>query len=203
MKAFSDATLQRHQVDVGTAHTFQGDERDVIIMSWAIADNSFPQSLTFLQKPNLFNVAITRAKKQCISFLSKDSDTLPAGLLRDYIEYIKTYEERRNLVETNGYISTFNNDFERELAECLEKREYAVKGGFESAGLKCDMLVENKDGKSVVVECDGMPDESPSHISPIKKQLILERSGLTVLRVSYRDWLRAKEACLSRIATSL
>ena len=203
MKAFSDATLQRHQVDVGTAHTFQGDERDIIIMSWAIADNSFPQSLTFLQKPNLFNVAITRAKKQCISFLSKDPDTLPAGLLRDYIEYIKTYDERRNLVETNGYISTFNNDFERELAECLEKREYAVKGGFESAGLKCDMLVENKDGKSVVVECDGMPDESPSHISPIKKQLILERSGLTVLRVSYRDWLRAKEACLSRISTSL
>lgn len=54
--------IKKHKIEIGTAHTFQGDERDIILMSWAFANNSYPQSITFLQKPNLFNVAITRAK---------------------------------------------------------------------------------------------------------------------------------------------
>ena len=203
MKSFSDATLQRHMIDVGTAHTFQGDERDIIIMSWAIADNSFAQSLAFLQKPNLFNVAVTRAKKQCISFLSKNPDDIPAGLMHNYIEHIKTYEEKRKLVETNGYVSTFNNDFEREVAEVLENQGFDVKGGYESAGFKCDLLVSDKNGNSIVIECDGVADEEKTNVSPIKKQLIIERSGMRVMRLSYRDWTRSQQACVSRIADSL
>ena len=69
LKTFSGDIIQRHQIEVGTAHTFQGDERDVILMSWAIAQNAHAQSLTFLQKPNLFNVAITRARKRMINLL--------------------------------------------------------------------------------------------------------------------------------------
>lgn len=201
MKSFSEATLQRHQVDVGTAHTFQGDERDIIIMSWAIADNSFSQSLAFLQKPNLFNVAVTRARKQCISFLSKNPDELPQGLLRDYIEHIRLYEEKRNIIETNGYISTYNNDFEREVALELESKGFDIKGGYDSAGFKCDLFVTDENGSSLVIECDGVPDEVKSYFSPIKKQLILERSGLRVIRLSFRDWIRSKEACISRITS--
>ena len=203
MKSFSDATLQRHMIDVGTAHTFQGDERDIIIMSWAIADNSFAQSLAFLQKPNLFNVAVTRAKKQCISFLSKNPDDIPAGLMHNYIEHIKTYEEKRKLVETNGYVNSFNNDFEREVAEVLENQGFDVKGGYESAGFKCDLLVSDKNGNSIVIECDGVADEEKTNVSPIKKQLIIERSGMRVMRLSYRDWTRSQQACVSRIADSL
>lgn len=203
MKSFSDTTLQRHQVDVGTAHTFQGDERDIIIMSWAIADNSFPQSLTFLQKPNLFNVAVTRAKKQCISFLSKNPESLQPGLMRDYIEYIKNYEAQRNIIEENGYISSFNNDFESEIAEKLKEYDLIVKGGFETAGLKCDLFVEDKDGHSLVIECDGALDEKNQNISPIKKQLILERAGMKVIRISYRDWIRSSEGCISRVISNL
>lgn len=204
MKSFSDATLQRHQVDVGTAHTFQGDERDIIIMSWAIADNSFAQSLAFLQKPNLFNVAVTRARKQCISFLSKDPDSFQPGLMRNYIEHIRNYEAQRNLVETNGYISTYNNDFEREIADEIEKAGYDVKGGYETAGFKCDLLITNKETqKSVVIECDGAPDEVKTNFSQIKKQIILERSGMKVLRISYREWFRSKQAGISRIIDAL
>ncbi len=203
MKAFSDATLQRHQVIVGTAHTFQGDERDIIIMSWAIADNSFAQSLAFLQKPNLFNVAVTRAKKQCISFLSKNPDTFQPGIMRNYIEHIRTYEAQRNIVESGGYINSFNNFYEEELASKLEENGFKVKAGYDSAGFKCDLLVQNENGNSIVIECDGVPDENRTSFSPIKKQLILERSGMRVLRMSYRDWKRSQDACISRISTSI
>ncbi|MCD7740164.1 MAG: AAA domain-containing protein, partial [Candidatus Gastranaerophilales bacterium] len=91
MQLYPENILRKHKIEAGTAHTFQGDERDIMILSWAVANNSFNQSLTFLQIPNLFNVAITRAKKKQIIFLSKDPKTLPQGLLKDYIEYVQSY----------------------------------------------------------------------------------------------------------------
>ena len=92
MQLYPEAVLRRHKIEVGTAHTFQGDERDIMMLSWAVANNSFNQSLTFLQIPNLFNVAITRAKKKQIIFLSKDPKSLPQGLLKDYIDCKKQPE---------------------------------------------------------------------------------------------------------------
>ena len=40
---------------VKSIENVQGDERDIMLISWAYAQNSYPQSLIFLQKPNLFN----------------------------------------------------------------------------------------------------------------------------------------------------
>jgi len=93
LTVFSQETIQKHEIEVGTAHTFQGDERDIILMSWTIAPNSHSQSMMFLQKPNLFNVAITRARKRLINFISKPVNELPEGLLRDYLEYVNQQEK--------------------------------------------------------------------------------------------------------------
>ena len=43
-KVLSEHMMGKHQIEIGTAHTFQGDERDIILISWAYANNSFPQS---------------------------------------------------------------------------------------------------------------------------------------------------------------
>ena len=69
LQVFDTDTIAKHNIDVGTAHTFQGDERDIMLLSWTFAQNSKPQSLIFAQKPNLFNVAITRARKKLINFI--------------------------------------------------------------------------------------------------------------------------------------
>src|SRR5574344_2661733 len=88
-QVLSEYMIKKHQIEIGTAHTFQGDERDIILMSWSFANNSYPQSITFIQKPNLFNVAITRAKNKCINFVSHDVETMPEGHFRNYVSYIK------------------------------------------------------------------------------------------------------------------
>lgn len=83
---FTLEEIQKHKILVGTAHSFQGEERDIMLLSWTVADNSPVQSFTFINNPNLFNVSITRANKQVINILSTKS--LPKGLLREYIEYV-------------------------------------------------------------------------------------------------------------------
>ena len=54
-------------IELGTVHVFQGQEKDVIIMSMVV-DNSKQNSGTYFvgNKPNCLNVAFTRAKKQLI-----------------------------------------------------------------------------------------------------------------------------------------
>lgn len=80
----ADDILERRIV-VGTAHAFQGDERDHIIISWGIAPNSPVQNNTFINNPNLFNVAITRASKTLTSLCSVTPNELPDGLLKRYM----------------------------------------------------------------------------------------------------------------------
>lgn len=199
LKSFPQAVIERHKIEVGTAHTFQGDERDVIIISWAIADNSFPQSLTFLQKPNLFNVAVTRARKKNISFLSKNPDELPQGLLRDYVEYIKEYELQFNADSNDEIPDVYNNSFEKDFAAILREKGLKVRPGATIAGFKADLLVSDDDGNSLVVECDGMPDKQRQPLSPIKKQLTMNRAGMKVVRISYRNAKKSLNACISTI----
>ncbi len=190
LKSFPGELIQKHQIEVGTAHTFQGDERDIILMSWAIAENAHAQSLTFLQKPNLFNVAITRARKRMINFISKDPNTLSEGILRNYFGYIlysnKTFEMRNQ--------NNFKNEFEEDVFLELRKLEPSVRAGIECGGVNIDLLLG-----TLVVECDGVEDTVKSRVSNMKKQAILERCGFKVIRLTKREWDLSKNACLDRI----
>lgn len=198
-QVLTDAIVIKHKIEVGTAHTFQGDERDIMILSFAVANNSFTQSLTFLQKPNLFNVAITRARKKLICFLSKEPKSLPQGLLRSYIEYIETYVAKNSADAIKLDENSYKNEFEKTIAEALRNEGYEVKAGVNLAGLNVDLLVEGPSDECFIVECDGVENSKRELISAMKKQAILERSGYRVNRITYREWHHSASACIERI----
>ncbi len=196
-QVLTETTIRKHQIEVGTAHTFQGDERDVMILSWAVAENSFVQSLTFLQKPNLFNVAITRARKKLICFISRDPKGLPAGLLKDYLEYIQQYMESAKDDEFQK--NKFKNSFEQEIAQALMMEGFEIKAGVEAAGVIPDLIVKDELGKEIIIEVDGVEDNIKTNIKDTKKQTILERAGYKVTRISFREWQHSSQACIDRV----
>ena len=196
-QVLTETTIRKHQIEVGTAHTFQGDERDVMILSWAVAENSFVQSLTFLQKPNLFNVAITRARKKLICFISRDPKGLPAGLLKDYLEYIQQYIESAKDDEFQK--NKFKNSFEQEIAQALMMEGFEIKAGVEAAGVIPDLIVKDELGKEIIIEVDGVEDNIKTNIKDTKKQTILERAGYKVTRISFREWQHSSQACIDRV----
>ena len=200
LQIFSESVIRKHKLEVGTAHTFQGDERDIMILSWAIANNSFNQSLTFLQIPNLFNVAITRARKKQIVFLSKDPKSLPSGLLKDYIEFVQAYIARNKLKdEMQLDDNIYKNSFEKEVAQNLRSEGFDVTAGRTVAGLSSDLTVQDPVGKMIIIECDGVEDNLKSNKTQMKKQTLIERSGLFVERISYREWYNSPQGCIERI----
>ena len=52
---------------INTVHLFQGDERDIMLFSTVVTKSVNPSVMNFF-KPNLFNVAITRARAGLIVF---------------------------------------------------------------------------------------------------------------------------------------
>lgn len=195
-RVLSEHMIRKHKIEIGTAHTFQGDERDIILMSWAFASNSFPQSLTFLQKPNLFNVAITRARYRLINFVSKNPKELSDGLFRHYLNYVQEYEARHKLIENDELDeNVYKNSFEKEIAATIRELGYKVQAGVEIAGFSLDLLVDDK----IAIEVDGVTDQIRPNATNAKKQAILERSGLKINRITYREWQYSQKACLDRV----
>ena len=195
-KVLSDYMIKKHQIEIGTAHTFQGDERDIMMISWAIADNSFVQSLMFMQKPNLFNVAITRGRNKVINFISRNPRELPEGHFRNYVSYLQEYQNRKEALNS-GEIdeNIYKNSLEREIAEKLRELDHKVLAGADIAGLSADLFVDDK----FVIEVDGVEDKSKSYITNMKKQAIIERSGYKVKRITFREWQYSPKACLDRV----
>lgn len=195
-RVLSEHMIRKHKIEIGTAHTFQGDERDIILMSWAFANNSFVQSLTFLQKPNLFNVAITRARYRMINFVSKNPRELSDGLFRSYLNYVQEYEAKQKLIENKEIDENFyKNNFEKEIAQTIRDLGHEVQAGVEVAGFSLDLLVNDK----IAIECDGVEDSKKLSGTNAKKQAILERSGFKINRITFREWHYSHQACLDRV----
>lgn len=197
LKVFDGDTILKHKIDVGTAHTFQGDERDIMLLSWTFAPNSHPQSLIFAQKPNLFNVAITRARHKLINFISREINELPEGILRNYLEYVRKIN---NTITSD----TFKNDFEKTVFNAIKEeftsldKEMKIKAGVEMGSVSADIVIDK-----LVVEIDGVEDNVESKFNDIKKQAIMERCGFSVMRITKREWNISSSACLDRIRQNL
>jgi len=75
-------------IDVGTVHKFQGGERRIILFSTVYGSEDGCSFLDY--KPNLMNVAMSRAKDRFIVFgeinCLSQSKQKPSGLLRSYIQ---------------------------------------------------------------------------------------------------------------------
>ena len=197
LKVFDGDTILRHKIDVGTAHTFQGDERDIMLLSWTFAPNSHTQSLIFAQKPNLFNVAITRARHKLINFISRDINELPEGLLRNYLEYVKK-------VNSNLHKNLFKNDFEKIVFDAIKEEfpsldmENKIKAGVEMGSVSADIVIDK-----TIVEIDGVQDNVECKYNDMKKQAIMERCGFNVMRITKREWEISPSASLDRIRQAI
>lgn len=81
--------LQDLNLTVGTAHRFQGDEKDVIIFSLGVSEGVRSSTLRWIETTTqLLNVGITRAKSLVIIVGDKHTCSISKGVLHDLAEYV-------------------------------------------------------------------------------------------------------------------
>lgn len=77
--------IERLGLRAGTVHAFQGNERDVVVVSLAVGPDEPPATRRFVEDPHLFNVMITRARLRLIVVTSIPREG--RGLLHEYLRY--------------------------------------------------------------------------------------------------------------------
>ncbi len=191
--SLSVETLEKHDVLVGTAHSFQGEERDVMYLSLVVDSQSHPATFLFLNNPNVFNVSVTRARNEQYVFCSIRPDEVKAGtLLRRYLEQIACCPANSDHVHNAASDALFS-----EICEELESAGFRTFPAYCVAGRKIDLVVE-RDGRTLGIDVVGCPGPFAGAVD-LERYRTLRRAGLPLMPLPYRAWIADRQACIAAI----
>ena len=205
--------MEKRRLVCGNPYSFQGDERDIMILSMVAAGNERIGPFTKPADERRFNVAASRACDQMILFHSVLSDDLSASCLRlrllKFFENTKPQEiagigrdelERHALQDNRSVIpppTRFDSWFEVDVALVLLRRHFIVLPQYEFAGKRIDLVVEGGQER-LAIECDG--DQwhgADQYEADMQRQQQLERCNWEFFRVSEAAFYSNKEDALT------
>ncbi|NUQ61067.1 MAG: hypothetical protein HUU20_01175 [Pirellulales bacterium] len=192
-KELSLESLEKHKLLVGTAHSFQGEERDVMYLSLVVDEASHPASFHFLNNPNVFNVSITRARLQQIVFASVRADQVkPGTLLHRYLSSIQS-----DSATAEPAWQQEHDEFLRDVGGELKKLGFLVWPAWPAAGLTIDLMIE-RDGRTLGIDLIGYRGPFAAALD-LERYRIFQRAGLALFPLSYRSWLHDRAGCCRAI----
>jgi len=195
MKNFNIDEIEKHELMTGTAYSFQGQERDIMLLSMALDNNSHHSAFIHCNKADVFNVSITRAKKKQVVFHSLDHTSINTKyLIRNFLE---RYTSKKYFTSTHTTSVDEKDKFLLEINTELKNSGYNTWPGFFIAGQVVDILVQKGD-KYFGIDLIGFPGQYEAAFT-LERYKMLKRASLEVFPVSYIDWLTRKEMCLEAI----
>ncbi len=193
-KRFSIAQIERHQLMIGSPYSFQGEERDAMFLSFAIDGNSHPSVWPYLNRPDVFNVSVTRAKKRQEVFLSLRGEDLPKkSLLAAYLA-----ESQSNQLAALP-LSVPSNPFTEEVAEFLKSLGVGqVQHGGTFAGIPVELLIYHNE-RYHLIDLVGYPGGFDQAI-PLHQLQMLDRLGVRCFVLPYASWKLQPEKTKTALA---
>jgi very-short-patch-repair endonuclease len=190
--------MEARRLRVGDAYTFQGDERDVVLVSMVVsANDARVAAFTKREYHRRINVAASRARDQLWIFHSVQ----PASLLADDARsLLLTYAQNVAVVAavSDDLAASCESDFERDVLRRLIDRGYRPVPQFRIGGYRIDFVLAAPDGRRLAIECDGDAYHGPEQWqSDMRRQAVLERVGNCVfVRIRGSIFAREPEAAM-------
>jgi len=189
----------------GISPQFQGDERDVVLLS--LVDHAPDGPLRLRSDDDLkkrYNVAASRARDQLwvVHSLNPDTDVKEGDLRRRLIKHAedplaveRQFQEQSSRVES---------EFERLVLKSLTGSGYRVKTQWRVGSFRIDMVIFGAEGSRVALECDGDRFHPPEDLNrDLDRQRILERLGWRFVRIRGSEFFRDPEATMVRVRCRL
>ena len=196
-KELSSEMIERHDIMVGTAYTFQGEERDYMFISFAVDAGAHHARLRYLNRADAFNVSITRARKEQRIYLSVPVHQLQSdSYLRSYVEYIQKLSEQDNRLQSGKGVPS--GRFQREVANMLKEKGYHLVWDWNIGGLELDIMVIHE-----TAFCGITFLSSSSQALSLERYRMLFRAGVPIIPLAEADWITHQTACLSTIDSVL
>lgn len=198
------AFIKDLNIRVATPYGFQGEERDIMILSFAI-DAQSKQTSSYLNRPDVFNVAITRAKEHQIVLFSGDEHLLPAqNLLHQYLLDIQLPPPNAE----SGFMDTVvvnavppRSHFQHQVMSALEAHGVRTWGSYPVAGQLIDIIC-CRDKRMLAIDLIGYPGPDESYVG-IERYQLLTRAGLEMIPLSYGIWQVDQESAINAILKRL
>ncbi|MBE0358746.1 DEAD/DEAH box helicase [Pseudoalteromonas aliena] len=191
---FNEAEIIKHKLRSATPFGFQGEERDIMLISFAL-DNNAKRAAAYINKADVFNVCITRARqKQCV-FLSIDETQLPEYyLLRRYISSITQFEATHN-------VTSDIDKFQRSVICKLTSLKIETWAGYTIAGTDVDILCRYN-GRYLAINLIGFPGPWADFFE-LDTYKLFSRANIEILPISYGLWVVDKSTCVQHIISKL
>ncbi len=197
--------IQDRRIRCGEPASFQGDERDVIVISIvATADPDDPSArigaMTSRAAQRRFNVAASRARNQLWVVHSAPADAFADGDWRgDLIRYCESLPSAARPTPSE-MLERCESGFERDLVTSVLDRGHAsLRTQHQVGRYRIDVVLEDGDNR-LAVECDGdqwLGEEAWRRDRA--RQQVLERAGWTFERVRASAFYRHAEETLDRL----
>lgn len=164
IKTFGLSGIARMNLMIATVHGFQGAERQHVVVVPGIEADSTSQRRAFCEKPNLFNVMVSRARTSMdvVSSLPPDDITLLGRFLA------WSHTPPPSTPSTDAVNST-----QRDLADALERLGFQVVMNYPVGTESVDLAVRNGD-RVIGVMCGVHPGGPGAHV---RRHLMLRRAG--------------------------
>lgn len=193
--------LSERRIRCGEPANFQGDERDVMVLSTVVAtDPANPTgrigAMTGEAGVRRVNVAASRARNQMWVVHSVDADRFPKGDLR--AELIRHCQNPARITANLADLEdNCDSDFERFLVRRIIARGYTqLKVQHVVGRYRIDMVIEGPDAR-LAIEADGdrWHGEDRWH-QDRERQQVLERAGWTFERIRGSSFFRDPDQAL-------
>jgi hypothetical protein len=189
--------LRKHDLLIGGPYHFQGTERDIMLLSFAVDSKSHQAAFRHLNKAEVFNVSISRARSKVFVFHSLGDKRKKAdGLLGKYLQFLESQKEE-------AYESDVKDAFATEVRKSL-KRYQGYEVSYEAvpvAGMVLDVLVRYKE-QYFFIDLIGFPGdfEGAFHFDRYQS---LARIGIHSLPLHYSYWVKDPSAARQKLIQAI
>ncbi|CAG5083290.1 AAA domain-containing protein [Parvicella tangerina] len=179
--------IKRHEIVCGTAHTFQGNERDIMLLSMVVDNHSHHGAFMHIDKSDVFNVSITRARNKQYVFhsLTNKCSHRDNLLFRYLFEPILLEDRNEQYLLDDLSLDKVTEWLKRSFKTEELKINYAI------AGINIDIWAKIND-RFVGIDAIGFPGEYEAAIS-VTKLKILSRLGIKIIPISVSNFLYHKQ----------
>ena len=186
--------LQSRRILCGNAAQFQGDERDVMLLSLVNSPNPTGGPLRLIESRmedvQRYNVAASRAKDQMwlVHSLQPASDLKPNDLRARLLKHAEGPAAEATLEALRPSTESI---FEAQVLERLVRAGYRVVPQLPIGSYRVDMVVLGQ-SRRIAIECDGEAYHGPDRVEQdLARQQLLERvAKLTFIRIRGSHYFR-------------
>ncbi len=190
--------IKKHKIIVGTPFTFQGEERDVMFISFTIDNATSTSVFQYLDREDVFNVSITRAKHQQFLYHSFSPKNFKSKHI--LIDYYSSSQAFNSTYVNTEFVDVFATEVYKEVLSLgVNKTDVLVNHML--AGYVLDIII-TYNNRVVCIDLVGYPGELEKTFS-IDQYRTMFRTKVDIVVIPYSYWSLNKQVCIKEIANNL